>query len=76
MSKEVFTSIIRLRGSKKHKIVPVKSSEPIDISLWIEFSKVLGRLYMSVPTRIGDIVCRNVLNTGIDIICTRNIDED
>lgn len=76
MSKEVFTSIIRLRGSKKHKVVPVKSSEAIDISLWIEFSKVLGRLYMSVPTRIGDVVCRNVLNTGIDIICTRNIDED
>lgn len=73
MAKDTFTSVIRLRGSKKYNVVPVKSSKPVDISLWIEFSKVLGRLYMSVPTNIGDVVCKNILNTGIDIICTRSI---
>lgn len=76
MSKEVFTSVIRLRGSKKHNVVSVKSSKPIEISLWMEFSKVLSRLYMGVPTAIGDIVCKNVLNTGVDIVCTMNIPKD
>lgn len=76
MAKDTFTSVIRLRGSKKHNVVSVKSNKPVDISLWIEFSKVLGRLYMSVPTEIGDVVCKNILNTGVDIICTRTIQKD
>ncbi|WP_297438882.1 DUF1667 domain-containing protein [uncultured Clostridium sp.] len=76
MAKDTFTSVIRLRGSKKHNVVSVKSNRPVDIVLWIEFSKVLGRLYMSVPTQIGDVICKNILNTGIDIICTRTINKD
>ncbi|WP_297518611.1 DUF1667 domain-containing protein [uncultured Clostridium sp.] len=76
MAKDIFTSVIRLRGSQKHNVVSVKSSKPVDIAIWIEFSKVLGRLYMSVPTVIGDVVCKNILNTGVDIICTRSIPKD
>lgn len=73
MTEEVFTSVVRLRGSKKYNVVPVKSSKPICVSQWIEISKVLSRLYVGVPTRIGNIVCKNIMNTGIDIICTQNI---
>ena len=39
-----------------------------------EFSKVLGRIYVSSPINIGDIICRNILNTGVDIISTRKIE--
>ncbi|CUO18742.1 MAG: DUF1667 domain-containing protein [Sarcina ventriculi] len=74
MEDELFTSVVRLRGSKFH-VVPVKSSKPVPHNKWIEFSKILSRLYVGVPTKIGSVVCRNILNTGIDIICTKNIDE-
>ena len=74
MEDELFTSGVRLRGSKFH-VVPVKSSKPVPHNKWIEFSKILSRLYVGVPTKIGSVVCRNILNTGIDIICTKNIDE-
>ncbi|WP_055072010.1 DUF1667 domain-containing protein [Clostridium massiliamazoniense] len=76
MSKDVFTSLVRVRGSKKYNVIPVKSTAPVDISLWIDFSKVLSRLYVSVPADIGDIVCKNILNTGIDIVCTKNLSKD
>ncbi|MGL5634358.1 MAG: DUF1667 domain-containing protein [Sarcina sp.] len=76
MKKDIFTSVVRLRGSKRHNVVSVKSSKPVDLELWIEFSKVLSRLYMSVPTQIGDVVCKNILNTGVDIVCTRNLGKD
>ena len=74
MEDELFTSVVRLRGSKFH-VVPVKSSKQVPHNKWIEFSKILSRLYVGVPTKIGSVVCRNILNTGIDIICTKNIDE-
>ncbi|MBD7916393.1 DUF1667 domain-containing protein [Clostridium sp. Sa3CUN1] len=75
-NKDIFTSIVRVKGSEKYKVVPVKSSRTVDRSLWIELSKVLGRIYVSIPIKVGEIVCKNILNTGIDIICTRDLIDD
>lgn len=69
----VFTSVVRVKGSEKLEVVPVKTSEPIDRELWIECSKALSRLRVGPPLRAGDILCKNILNTGIDIICTRTL---
>ena len=74
--KDIFTSVVRTKGSSKYKVIPVKSTEEIDVDLWKEFSKVLSRLYISTPIKIGDIICSNILNTGVDIICTRDVDKD
>ncbi len=72
-SKDVFTSLVRVRGNQNHKIVSVKSNKPVEKYLWIEFSKVLGRIYVSTPINTGDIICKNIMNTGIDIVCTKSI---
>lgn len=74
-SKEIFTTLVRIKGSK-YNVVPVKSTEPIEKNLWVECSKALSRLYVGAPIRIGDIICKNLLNTGVDIVCTRNIDRE
>lgn len=74
MSKDIFTTVVRIKGSK-YNVVPVKSSEPIEKKLWPEYSKALCRIYVGAPIKQGDIVCSNVLNTGVDIICTKNIDK-
>ncbi len=73
--KEVLTTLVRVKGSGAVKVVPVKSTAPIDRSLWLECSKALSRIYVGVPIMIGDTVCKNILNTGVDIVCTRNIDK-
>lgn len=72
-SKDIFTSLVRVRGNKDYRIASVKSDKPVEKYLWVEFSKVLGRIYVSTPINIGDIICKNIMNTGIDIICTRRI---
>ncbi|MCY6372707.1 DUF1667 domain-containing protein [Clostridium ganghwense] len=71
-SKEIFTTIVRIKGSEQ-KVVPVKSNKPIDKSLLIECSKALSRIHIGAPIKIGDVICRNILNTGVDIICAKNI---
>lgn len=72
MKEEIFTTLVRVKGAK-YSVAPVKSSKPLDKSLWLECSKALSRLYLGAPTRIGDVVCINILNTGVDIICTKNV---
>ncbi|NLL31099.1 MAG: DUF1667 domain-containing protein [Clostridiales bacterium] len=71
--RDIFTSIVRVKASKNHKVIPVKSTKEVDRSLWKEFSKVISRIYVSVPIKVGDIICKNVLNTGVDIVCTKDI---
>lgn len=72
-NKEIFTSVVRVKGSERYKVIPVKSSAEVEKSKWIQLSKVISRLYVSVPIKKGSIICKNILNTGLDIICTRDI---
>ncbi|MDZ5017082.1 MULTISPECIES: DUF1667 domain-containing protein [Clostridium] len=72
-NKDIFTSIVRIKGNEKYKVVPVRTNKEVDKSLWIELSKVLARIYVSTPIKEGSIICKNILNTGIDVICTKDI---
>ena len=70
----ILTTLVRIKGSNLCNVVPVKSSKPINKNLWIECSKALSRIHVGPPLKIGDVVCKNILNTGVDIICTKNIE--
>lgn len=72
-NERIFTSVVRVKGNSNCNVVPVKSSKPLDLNLWIECSKAIGRIYVGVPIKIGDVICKNILNSGVDIICTKNI---
>ena len=67
--------MVRVKGDKNHRVVSVKSDREVDRSLFVEYSKVLSRIYVSSPINIGDIICRNILNTGVDLICPKKIEK-
>lgn len=71
-NKKTFTSVVRIKGAECN-VVPVKSSQPIDKCLLIECSKALSRIHVGAPIKCGDVICRNILNTGVDILCTKSI---
>ncbi|URZ02763.1 DUF1667 domain-containing protein [Clostridium felsineum] len=70
--KAILTTLVRIKGSSEG-VVSVKSREPIDKDLFIECSRALSRLYVGIPIKCGDLICQNILNTGVDIIATKNI---
>lgn len=73
VQKSVFTTVVRVKGSNLFNVVPIKTDKPISMERWIDISKALSRLRVGPPLKIGDVICKNILNTGVDIICTRNI---
>jgi CxxC motif-containing protein len=75
-NERIFTSVVRVKGITSCSVVPVKSNKPLDINLWIECSKALSRVYVGIPIKIGDVICKNILNSGVDIICTKNIEKN
>lgn len=70
----IFTTLVRIKGAHCN-VAPVKSTSSLEKDLWIECSKALSRIYIGAPVKIGDIICKNILNTGVDIVCTKNIDK-
>ncbi len=74
MKTEYYTSVIRIKGSNSHNMVPVKSDRPVDRSYFIDISKVLSRIYVGAPLTKGDIICSNILNIGVNIIVTKTVE--
>lgn len=54
-------------------MVSVKSSAPLPKEKLFDAVKELGAITLKVPVRIGDIVVKNILDTGVDIVATKNI---
>lgn len=69
----ILTTVVRVKGVADRRVIPVKSTGPIDKSLWLECSKCIGRIYVGPQTKIGDVICKNILNTGVDIVCTKSV---
>jgi len=57
-------------GEGRRQLVPVKSSKPIPKNKLFECVAVINSSYAQVPVKVGDIIIRNILDTGADIVST------
>lgn len=55
-------------------LLPVKTSKPIPKALIFKVMEVINSTGVNAPIKIGDIVVKNVLDTGVDILACKNID--
>ena len=55
------------------KLLPVKTSCPIDKSLTPNIVKEISKIKVEAPVKSGDIIIKNILNTGADIVATRTV---
>ncbi|AAK79293.1 CxxC motif-containing protein [Clostridium acetobutylicum] len=54
-------------------IVPVKTKEPIPKKLTMGCMEEINKAVINAPVKIGDVVIKNVLGTGIDVVATKNV---
>lgn len=69
----VTTSLFVSDGT--HPTVSVKTSSGIPKKQIFSCMKRLSGLKVEAPVKIGDVIYKNILNTGADIIATRNVDK-
>ncbi|MBR2876526.1 MAG: DUF1667 domain-containing protein [Clostridia bacterium] len=53
-------------------VVPVKSSKPVPKDKMFECMKIINQASIEAPVKIGDVVVKDILSTGADIIVTNN----
>ncbi|MEN3042447.1 MAG: DUF1667 domain-containing protein [Fervidobacterium sp.] len=69
----ILTSSILVRNGDI-PLVSVKTSKPIPRRLLTDIMKILKSTVVEAPVSSGDVLIKNVLDTGADIIATRNVE--
>ena len=55
-------------------VIPVKTDRPIPKNLMFECMEEIDRSVVSLPAHIGDVVIKNLLQTGANIVVTANME--
>lgn len=72
--KRMLTTTLKITGSSVKRL-PVISLDEVPKDRLIELSKLLYKVTVKSPIYRGDIVAKNIGNTGVDIVATRTIKE-
>jgi CxxC motif-containing protein len=54
-------------------LVPVKTTKAIPLEVIHDAMLVIGKLEVEAPIKVGDVLIENILDTGADIVATRNL---
>lgn len=71
--KRMITSVVNIDGGKYH-CASVKTTKPIDKDKIFDVLNIIRGLKIKAPLRIGDVVVKNILESGVDIVATSNIE--
>ena len=69
----IVTSTVRVSGGSIQKI-KVKTKEDIPKDKIFECVRALKGIQVPAPVHIGDIILKNVADTGVDIVATKNVE--
>ena len=54
--------------------LPVKTKDPIPKELIFKVMEEIEKVMVKAPIKIGDVIIKDVLGTGVDIVATKNIE--
>jgi CxxC motif-containing protein len=54
-------------------LASVKTSKPIPKRLIPKFMELVKQVQIEAPVKVGDVVMKNVLDTGADVVATRSV---
>ncbi|MGC9771556.1 DUF1667 domain-containing protein [Fervidobacterium islandicum] len=66
------SSVLVLNGELP--LVSVKTNKPIPRRLVMKVMDILKNTRVEAPVRVGDVIIKDILNTGADIVATRNVE--
>ena len=71
LPERVITAVIPVEGYDTP--LSVKTKQPVPKKLIFDVMDELRKVRISPPVQIGQVIVKNILNTGSDIVATRNL---
>lgn len=56
-------------------VVPVRTQGEIPKGMIFDAIKEINKVNIDAPVVVGDVVLKDILGTGVDVVATRNIDK-
>lgn len=69
----VLTTTVAVSGGDE-ALLPVRTTEAIPLALHAQAMDLIRGLVVDAPIRMGDVVLEDLLDTGIDLIASMDID--
>ena len=69
----ILTGSVRTRNASE-VLLPVRSADRIPRDLIPECMKLLRGVEVTPPVRVRDVIVKNILNTGVDIVASGELD--
>lgn len=71
----IVTSSVQVYGSRTgERMVPLKTASDIPKGRIMDVIRELRGVSVPCPVRIGDVLLKNIADTGVDVIATKNVD--
>jgi CxxC motif-containing protein len=62
----------KVKGGKL-PLVPVKSKDPLPKGKLEAAMREIAKVEVEAPIKLGDVIIENILDTGVDIVATRDL---
>lgn len=70
----VLTSTVKITGGTLPRL-PVTTKGPIPKELIMKAMEEINRVQISAPAKMGQVIIKNLLGTGVDLVATRSMEE-
>ena len=68
----VITTTVKVAGAKI-ALLPVKTAGSIPKELARKALELAFKVNVKAPVKVGDVIIKNILDTGVDLVATRNL---
>ncbi len=65
----MLTTTIAVEGGK-YPLVALRSAQPLPKELLLQSMKLVNTTKVKAPVKLGDVLIKNILKTGVDLIAT------
>jgi len=69
-----FFTTVRVEGAKI-PVLPVRATQPIPKNKILDCVSELADIVVNAPIKAGDVIAKNLLGLGADIVATRDLDD-
>ncbi|MFW5981212.1 MAG: DUF1667 domain-containing protein, partial [bacterium] len=71
--RRILPTTVRIKNAAL-PLVPVKTSAPIPREILLEAMKEIARIEVEAPVKIGEVIGKDFMNTGADLVATRSLE--
>ena len=69
-----FFTTVRVKGGKI-PVLSVRSTGPVPKDMLMVCASELAKKVVPAPIKIGDVIMKNILNLGVDIVATKDVEK-